>query len=195
MRPGSPPDLAAPRLAAGRAVPPEGNLRRPGQAMGAARARRIGTATRLATRLRERGTLREDDEIDEFFVAHRIQKLAYIASMLGARLDYTFRFLECGAHSGDLALDLHSHRHGRGGDDPFGERPETLDALVDIVRERRDTRWLQMATFVVRGLREGETRDEFVDRMLDGRLGYTRRAAVDAFERVRSRAGDLGAGS
>lgn len=158
---------------------------------GAARARRIGTATRFADCLRGRGILREDDKLDEFFVAHRMQKYAYIASMLGVRLRYKFYFLESGAHSGDLALDLHSHTEGRGGDDPFGKSPAALDNLVDIVHDRRDTRWLQMATFAIRDLSMGETRDEFVERMLDRRLGYTRRAAVDAFERVHSHRQDL----
>lgn len=196
----SPRDILPPRPAAepaqslhkSKARPP---LERHGfqekQRFSATRTRRIGTAARFADRLRERGILREDDVLDEFFVAHRIQKYAYIASMLGARLDYKFRFLECGAHSGELALDLHSHRHGRGGDDPFEENPAALDALVGIVHGRRDTRWLQMATFAIRDLRMGESRDEFVRRMLDGRLEYTKRAAVDAFERVRSHIRDL----
>lgn len=195
-------DIVSPRLAAGQvqslrtgeARPPLGRHRfREGKLrLGAMRVRRIGSITRFADRLREQGILREGDELDEFFVAHRIQKYAYIASMLGVRLDYKFDFLESGAHSEDLALDLHSYRHGRGGDDPFAGNPGALDMLVDIVRERRDTRWLQMATFAIRDMRMGETRDEFVERMLDRRLGYTRRAAVDAFERVHSHKGVLG---
>jgi len=194
--------IASPRLAAGQAQslrtgearpPPGRHGFREGLArLSAMRARRIGSITRFADRLREQGILREGDELDEFFVAHRIQKYAYIASMLGARLDYKFDFLESGAHSEDLALDLHSHRRGRGGDDPFAENPGALGMLVDIVRERRDTRWLQMATFAIRDMRMGETRDEFVERMLDRRLGYTRRAAADAFERVHSHRGALG---
>lgn len=194
-------DIVPPRLAAGLAQSlHKGKTRPPLERHGlqeskrrftATRVRRIGTVTRFADRLRGSGILRESDELDEFFVSHRIQKYAYIASMLGARLDYKFHFLECGAHSEELALDLHSYRHGHGGDDPFEENPAALDALVGIVHGRRDTRWLQMATFAIRDLHTGESRSEFVERMLDGRLEYTKRAAVDAFERVRSHTKDL----
>jgi len=197
-------DAAAPRLAAGRPQfshmakprPPLGGLKFPGsKQLSARRVRRIGTAVRFVARLRERGILREEDALGEFLVAHRVQKYAYISSKLGVRLGYKFEFLEFGAHSGDLALDLHSHLHGRNGDDPFEEIPGALDALEDIVRERRDTRWLQMATFAIRDLHTGETKDEFVARMLGGRLGYTKRAAEDAFERVRTHATSLGVDS
>lgn len=65
------------------------------------------------------------------------------------RLGYDFDFLEIGAFSVELELDLFRLEGAEGGTEPFGGDARASAAFLDLVRGR-DEKWLQAATFAMR---------------------------------------------
>ncbi|MDD9808459.1 MAG: hypothetical protein OXU25_01320 [Thaumarchaeota archaeon] len=145
------------------------------------REERVGTLARFVEYLKSNGVV--GGRPKTFEEHHALQKYSYLASMLGAPLHYEFDFLENGAYSSDLALDLYAEARAGSGASPFKKNPRTGEILVRMVAGR-GKRTLQAMTFAMRDISEGAERDEFVDTMCRERSLYERRTLEWAFDRV-----------
>lgn len=145
------------------------------------REERVGTLARFVEYLQSNGVVRGSPKT--FEEHHAVQKYSYLASALGAPLHYEFDFLENGAYSSDLALDLYAEARPGSGASPFKKNARAGDLLVRMVAGR-GKRTLQAMTFAMRDMREGMGRDDFVDIMCRERGLYERRTLEWAFDRV-----------
>ena len=156
------------------------------------RARRIGTLFRLADRLVAEGVL--EGSLGDPAVQRRLQKCAYIAQRMGAGLGYRFGFLESGAFSTGLAVDVYQRGAARGGAEPFGGDGRMAEAFLRLVRGRSDG-WLRIATFAMRGEDAPAERAEFVEYVAWHDPGLDRELIGRVFDDVRSLAASGGRGS
>jgi len=143
------------------------------------RAELVGTLTRFIAYLKRNGIL---EDIEAPLGHHLLHKYAYIARGLGMRLDYDFDFLENGAFSADLEVDLFGLEAARGGTEPFGGDAGASEAFLGLVRGR-EAEWLQLATFAMRRRGRQGALGEFLGRPR-GIISYDRRMAEDAFGAV-----------
>lgn len=142
---------------------------------------RVGTLARFIEYLKANGVV--EGRPKEFEEHHVLQKYAYLASMLGAPLHYEFDFLENGAYSSDLAIDLYANARPGSGTSPFKKNPKAGVILVRMV-SGRGKRTLQAMTFAMRDMLEEVEREEFVDTMCRERGLYGRRMLEWSFDRV-----------
>lgn len=145
------------------------------------RAERAGTLAKLVGYLEERGVVEGSPRT--FEERHAVQKYTYLVNAFGEPPHYEFAFLENGAYSSTLALDLYAKARGESGVTPFEKRPRAGDAFVQMV-QGRGRRTLQAMTFAMRSMLLGAERDEFVGAMLRERGRYDRRLLEWAFDRV-----------
>jgi len=158
---------------------------------GASRARRVGTLSRFADLMVSEGVV--DGRLDDPEVQHRLQKCVYIAQRMGAALGYRFRFLESGAFSTGLAVDIYQRGTARGGSDPFGGDRERAEAFLRLVRDRSDS-WLRIATFALCPRGVPSDREGFVDHVVWHDSELDRGLVARVFDDVRSLAGSGGGG-
>lgn len=154
-------------------------------------ARRAGTMFMLADRLVDEGVL--DGSFEDREVQHRLQKCVYVAQRMGANIGYEFDFLENGAFSTDLAVDICHRGDARGGHDAFAHVPGRLQEFLGLVREHT-TEWLQVATFALRPSYASLSRAKFVDRVAWNGSGYDRKRAARVFDAVAALGGPGSAG-
>ncbi|MDD9826221.1 MAG: hypothetical protein OXU86_05575 [Thaumarchaeota archaeon] len=154
------------------------------------RPERTGTLFRFVNYLHRMGVLKDSDTLDSLEVQQALQKYAYIAKRVGMNLDYTFKFLDVGAFSVDIGMDIYRRCCAKGGTEPFEGDPGASRAFLEIVRGR-DIEWLEAATLAMDGRHGGETRDEFAERAKRENLSCGRDTAVDAFDHVMSCVGRL----
>lgn len=152
---------------------------------GGERPRRTGTLFRFVNYLRRMGVLEDGDTLDSLEVQQALQKYAYIAKQVGLDLDYSFRFLDVGAFSADIGMDIYRRSCANGGTEPFEDDPAASRTFLEIVRGR-DIEWLEAATLAMDGRHEGETRGEFVERVKRENLSCGRDTAGEVFDHVRS---------
>lgn len=167
-------------------------LLRPQAGKDGARARRVGTLFKLADFMVRKGVL--EAPVEGMETQHRLQKCAYIAQQMGAGLDYKFRFLESGAFSTGLAVDIYQRGAARGGTEPFGGDCEREEVFLRLVRGRSDG-WLRIATFAVCPSGVPADRDGFVDHVTWHDPGLDHRLVASVFDEVRALAGPVGGGS
>jgi len=116
----------------------------------------VGTLARFIAYLKANGMLAGLEAPRGHHVLHMY---AYIAKGLGMRIGYSFDFLEFGAFSVGLEVDLFRMEIARGGSEPFGGNPRASAAFLNLVRGR-DEKWLEAATFAMRERgREGALED------------------------------------
>jgi len=120
---------------------------------------------------------------------HMLHLHAYIAKWLGMRLGYDFDFLETGAFSVELELDLFRMEVAGGGAEPFGGNARASAVFLDLVRGR-DTKWLQAATLAMRELGRGGALEGFVAAP-QGIIKYDEETLRDAFAGAEWAAGAL----
>jgi len=161
----------------------------PGAARVGPRAWRVGTLSKFADRLAAEEVIA--GSLDDPTVQHRLQKCAYIAQRMGSGLDYSFRFLESGAFSTVLAVDIYRLGAARGGLEPFGGDRERAGAFLRLVRGRPDS-WLRVATFALRPTDVPPNREEFVDYVTWHDAGLDRGLVAGVFDEVRAMAGSGG---
>lgn len=142
---------------------------------------RVGTLARFVEYLTDNGVV--EGWPRAFGEHHAMQKYAYLAGMLGATLHYEFDFLENGAYSADLAIDLYACVRPGSGAPPFKGNAGAGSALVRMVGGRGRLT-LQAMTFAMRDMRDGAGREEFVETMCRERGRYGRRMLGWAFDRV-----------
>jgi len=154
------------------------------------REERVGTLARLVGYLEENGVV--EGRPKTFEERHVMQKYTYLANAFGEPPHYEFDFLENGAYSASLALDLYAEGRDGVGVTPFRNNADAGSVFVQMV-QGRGKRTLQAMTFAMRDIREGVERDEFVDTMHRERSLYERRLLEWAFDRVSESIGRLGA--
>jgi len=116
----------------------------------------VGTLARFIAYLKANGILADVEAPRGHHVLHMH---ACIARGLGMRIGYGFDFLEFGAFSVGLEVDLFRMGIARGGSEPFGGNPRASAAFLNLVRGR-DEKWLEAATFAMRERgREGALED------------------------------------
>lgn len=145
-----------------------------------ARARRAGALFRLADRLVEEGVLK--GSLYDTAVQHRLQKCAYIAQRLGAEIGYEFGFLNSGAFSDGLAVDICHRWMARGGSWPFEGMPRGEEGFFRLVRGH-STEWLQIATLAL-DPEAPRAREEFADQAARHNSNHDRRLAEKVFDEV-----------
>ena len=145
----------------------------------ASRAELVGTLARFIAYLQRNGIM---GDVDAPRGHHKLHKYAYIAKGLGMRLGYRFDFLENGAFSSDLEVDLFRMGMARGGAEPFGGDARRSAAFLELVRDKR-AEWLQIATFAMRDRCKEGALEEFLSRRA-GIIKYDRGMAKNAFMRV-----------
>lgn len=143
------------------------------------RAELVGTLTRFIAYLKRNSIL---EDIEAPLGHHLLHKYAYIAMGLGMRLGYDFDFLENGAFSADLEVDLFDLDVASGGTEPFGGDACRSGTFLDLVRGR-DAEWLQVATFAVRDRDREDALEKFLARR-GGIIKYEKGMAISAFEAV-----------
>ncbi len=133
--------------------------------------------------LAEKGVM-DDTLVNTFDKRHKLQKYVYIAQKLGIRIGYEFDFLENGAFSSDLGIDIYDC-------DPNGTHLEALnlrtnvsDVFIKMVLGR-STRWLQVATFVLQD-REMTTSAEFARDVVQGTIVYDPGLVDSVIKKVRA---------
>lgn len=147
------------------------------------RAWRIGTLFKFADYVAGEGVI--GGPLDDTAVQSRLQKCAYIAQRMGADLGYRFRFLESGAFSTALAVDIYQRGAAHGGAEPFGGDRRRAEAFLRLVRGRSDD-WLLVATFALRPTDVPAGREEFVDYVTWHDAGLDRRLVAGVFDEVRA---------
>lgn len=155
------------------------------------RDERTGTLARLVGYLEENGVV--EGRPRTFEERHVVQKYTYLANAFGEPPHYEFAFLENGAYSPALALDLYAKARGGAGATPFEKNPRAGEVFVQMV-QGRGRRTLQAMTFAMRDMLLGTGRDEFVGTMLRERGLYDRRLLEWAFDRVSEARERLGGG-
>lgn len=175
------------------AVPEEAAVRgTPSQS--AERAERRGTLFRLFNHMHREGMLGGDGTLDRIEAQNALQKQAYVAQRLGAPLGYAFEFMDNGAFSPELAADIYYRMCAAGGVEPFAGSPPSSEAFARLVGAR-GAYWLQVTTFALDGEHEGESRDEFVDRVRSTNPEYGKKMAGEVFDHVRACIAGIGGGS
>ncbi|MDD9808223.1 MAG: hypothetical protein OXU25_00120 [Thaumarchaeota archaeon] len=150
---------------------------------GASRARRVARLAGFVRYLVRAGVLEDERSVHTFIGGHRLQKYAYIAQRLGMLGGYRFDFMKIGAFSADLAVDICALERGDAAPGDFGAELGVSGAFEGLVR-RRNTEWLQVATFALRDCGEPGAYRRFVgDRR--GHLEYDMATVRDAFAAVR----------
>jgi len=139
----------------------------------------VGTLVRFIAYLKRNGIL---DDVEAPGGYHRLHKYAYIAKGLKMRLGYDFDFLENGAFSADMEVDLFNLGIARGGTEPFAGNVRASEVFLGLVR-KRDAEWLQVATFAMRELGKEGALEEFLARPR-GIISYDDNMARDAFAAV-----------
>lgn len=156
---------------------------------GAVRPERIGTLKKFVKYLQANGLVGKDESLRSVDAHRTIQKYAYLAKAVGMRLGYDFDFLESGAFSTEMSLDLYRLELAEGGAEPFGGDARASEAFLRLVRGRGKM-WLRVATFAVETMDTIRDVDEFVAYVERESSSYDKRTARSAFESVRSLAGD-----
>ncbi len=131
------------------------------QARRLARAAMAGELAGFVAYLANKRIIKGSESVDTFEGSHRLQKYAYIAKALGMRIGYRFDFIESGAFSTNLAIDAHRLKTANGVIDPFRPETRSSEEFVRLVNDR-ETEWLQIATFAMRGHGVDGARDSFV---------------------------------
>lgn len=144
----------------------------------------------LIERLQQAGLL-EGDLLTTFEAQNKLQKHAYIAKALGVPLHYEFNFLENGAFSTDMSIDIYDTDGIKDTIDPFGQMPGAFEIFVDLARGR-GSRWLQATTFALRDLELDDTDDEFAARVMHGSRLYEKKMLKLVFAHVRERVRERG---
>ncbi|RNJ71721.1 MAG: hypothetical protein EB824_06620 [Thaumarchaeota archaeon S15] len=139
----------------------------------------VGTLVRFIAYLGKNSIM---DDVEAPRGHHMLHKYAYIAKGLGMRLGYDFDFLENGAFSADLEVDLFRLKDAEGGTEPFGGDAGASEAFLELVRGR-DAEWLQLATFAMRRRGRAGALEEFLARPR-GIISYDGGMARDAFAAV-----------
>ncbi len=134
----------------------------------------------------------EGDLLTTFEAQNKLQKHAYIAKTLGVPLHYEFNFLENGAFSTDMSIDIYETDGIKDTIDPFGQMPGAFETFVDLARGR-GSRWLQAITFALRDLELDDTDDEFAARVMHGSRLYEKKMLKRVFAHVRDRMREHGA--
>ena len=146
----------------------------------------------------QQADLLEGELLTTFEAQNKLQKHAYIAKTLGVPLDYEFNFLENGAFSTDMSIDIYETDGVKDTIDPFGQMPGAFETFVDLARGR-GSRWLQATTFALRDLELDDTDDEFAARVMHGSRLYEKKMLKRVFahvhERVRRAGGARPAGA
>lgn len=145
------------------------------------RERRAGALFRLADRLVEEGVL--DGPLSDMTAQHRLQKCAYIAQRLGGEIGYEFDFLNSGAFSTELAVEIYHRWMARGGSWPFAGLPRREEGFFRLVRGH-STEWLQLATLALNDRETPRTREEFADHVTRRNSNLDCRLAARVFDEV-----------
>ncbi|MDD9818172.1 MAG: hypothetical protein OXU61_08595 [Gammaproteobacteria bacterium] len=158
---------------------------------GAVRPARIGTLKRFVGYLQANGLVGMGADPRSVDVQRSIQKYAYIAEGMGASLGYDFEFLESGAFSTEMSIDMYRLDLARGGKDPFEGDADASEAFLQLVGEKGKM-WLRVATFVIKTMGTIHDVDAFVKYMEREGPMYDKRTVRNAFERIRpiAEAGD-----
>lgn len=152
---------------------------------GAVRPERIGTLKKFVGYLQANGLVGKDADLGSIDVQRSIQKYAYIAEGMGARLGYDFDFLESGAFSTEMSLDLYRLDLAMGGADPFEKDARASEAFLRLVGGREKL-WLRVATFVVKTIDTIRDVDKFVKYMERESSAYDKQTIRSAFEHIHS---------
>lgn len=139
----------------------------------------VGTLVKFIAYLKRNGIL---DDVEAPGGHHRLHKYAYIAKGLGMRLGYDFDFLENGAFSSDMEVDLFGLDVARGGMEPFAGDAGASREFLGLVRGR-GAEWLQVATFAMRDRGRKGALDGFLRRR-HGVIKYEKGTVRSAFEAV-----------
>lgn len=152
-----------------------------GHGPAARHAELVGTLAMFIAYLKENGIL---EDVEAHRGHHMLHRYAYIAQSLGMRLGYEFDFLETGAFSSDLEVDLFRLGKAGGGTEPFAGNERASAAFLDLVRGR-DAKWLQVATFAIRERGRRGALEDFmaVPQGIVKHDGATAKDAFDAVER------------
>jgi len=153
------------------------------------RSERVGTLAEFVEYLRKNDVVGGMPRT--FEEHHSMQKYAYLSSALGEPPYYAFNFLENGAYSPTLALDLYAKERGGSGVVPFKGNALAGEEFAQMVRGRGRLA-LQAMTFAMRDIQNGSGRHEFVETMHRERNRYSRRLLERAFDSILEARGRLG---
>ncbi|MDD9809533.1 MAG: hypothetical protein OXU25_06910 [Thaumarchaeota archaeon] len=145
------------------------------------REERVGTLVKFIEYLEENDVV--EGRPKTFEEHHAMQKYTYLANAFGEPPHYTFNFLENGAHSPALAIDLYANLRDGIGMSPFKRNTKAGEQFVRMVRGRGRLT-LQAMTFAMRDVRNEVGRNEFVDAMRRERSRYSKRLLEWAFDSV-----------
>lgn len=148
-------------------------------------AERLGTLFRLFNYMHRVGILGRDGTLDRIEVQNALQKYAYVAQRLGVPLGYEFEFMESGAFSAELFMDIYYRACAAGGTEPFAGDPGASEAFVRLVAGR-SAEWLHVTTFALDERHAVESRAEFVGRVRLENPEYGEGIAGDVFDHVAS---------
>jgi len=145
------------------------------------REERVGTLVKFIEYLEENDVV--EGRPQTFEEHHAMQKYTYLANAFGEPPHYTFNFLENGAHSPALAIDLYANLRDGIGMSPFKRNTKAGEQFVQMVRGRGRLT-LQAMTFAMRDVRNEVGRNEFVGAMRRERSRYSKRLLEWAFDSV-----------
>ena len=146
--------------------------------------KRMGELFKFFEYLQEHGIFSKDDKLDDLSVEHVFHKYAYIAKMLGARLNYEFTLLNSGAFSTDIAIDVCRKETPRDGTAPFDGNPHMAEKFMRIVRGK-SIDWIRITTFAF-DPKNNTTSDEFVHYVLFMNSRYDRPLITAVYDHVNS---------
>ena len=149
------------------------------------RIEQIGTLFRFFNYLHKMKVLSGDDTLDRSEVQRALQRYAYIAKKLGTDMKYEFGFLDSGAFSTDIAMDIYYRGCAAGGTEPFAHDRDASQVFLRMVRGR-SIEWLNVATFALRENHGNETLAEFVKRMKRENSEYSEKLVTGVFNHVRA---------
>ncbi len=146
-------------------------------------AERLGTLFRLFNYMHRVGALGAGDTLDRLETQNAMHKYAYVAKRLGVPLDYEFEFMENGAYSGEIFMDVYYRGCAAGGAEPFANEPGLSRTFVRLVKGR-GAEWLHLTTFALDEGHAGESREGFVARVRRVNPEYERGLAGEVFDHV-----------
>lgn len=152
---------------------------------GAVKPARIGALKKFVEYLLANGLIGKGEDLQSVDVHRSIQKYAYIAEGMGMRLGYDFDFLESGAFSTEMSLDLYRLNLAKGGAEPFDGNARASADFLRLV-EGKGTMWLRVATFVLQNIDTIRNVDEFARYMERESSIYDKRTVRSAFEQMHS---------
>ena len=155
-------------------------------------AERLGTLFRLFNYMHRAGVLGADGTLDRLEVQNAMHKYAYVAKRLGVPLDYEFEFMENGAYSGEIFMDIYYRGCAAGGVEPFAGDQDASGTFARLVGDR-GAEWLHLTTFALDERHAGESRDGFVARVRRANPEYGKDLAGEVFDHVSACLGE-GAG-